>query len=162
MRLNLQGNADAVVARLGDVSPRAAANLETTVKALESELLDKVRTAAPERTGKLKQSIEGRTIATATGAIATVGANPSGGQSQGSRRDYYALWEEFGAKLPAHDILPSTKKVLHFAFGGREVFSRKVRFPGGEIDAKKFVHGPFQEMRGRIIAEIRKAVDDAL
>lgn len=158
MRLKLEGNADNLVARLGDVSPKAAANLKTTVERLEQDLLARVRAAAPVKTGALKAHIEGRTIATSSGAIATVGANPTGGSSQGSRRDYYALWQEFGAKLPAHFIAARNARAL--AFDG--VFRRRVRFPGGEIDAKKFVHGPFREMRGRIIAELRQAVENAL
>jgi len=162
MRLTLEGNADAVVARLGEIPPRVASNLEAVVKRLETDLLAKVRAAAPVKSGALQRGIEGRTIATPTGAIATVGANPTGGNSKGSRRDFYALWQEFGAKIPPHSILPKDKSALHFLSGGGDVFARRVQSPGGEIDAKKFVHGPFQDMRGRIVSEIRKAVEDAL
>jgi len=158
MRLTVQGNADHLVARLGDVPDKVAANLKTVVEALEGELLEKARAAAPERTGALKASIEGRTIATRSGAVATVGANPTGGSSQGSRRDYYALWQEFGATIPPHKILPDIKRAL--AFNG--LVRARAQSPGGEISAKKFIHGPFADMRSKILSEMRRAVEEGL
>jgi HK97 gp10 family phage protein len=142
MRLTIQNaGGDALVAKLGAVPAKVAENLKTTVEALEQELVEKIRNATPVRTGALKNSIEGQVISTAHGAIATVGANPTGGGSKGSRRDFYALFVEFGTQ----DRIQKTT--------GRKV---------GKITAEMFVHGPFNQMKGKILGEMRKAVDEGL
>jgi len=141
MRLKVEGNADHMVARLGEIPEKVAENLKTVIGALEEELVGKVRAAAPSRTGALKNSIEGRTIATRTGAIATVGANPTGGSSKGSRRDYYAIFVEFGTQ---ERIQKTTE--------------RKV----GKVVAEMFIHKPFADMRTKILSEMRRAVDEGM
>ena len=158
MRLQIEGNADNVVARLGDIPEKVAVNLKTTVEALEQELLGTSRAATPVRTGALQASIEGKTIAARYGAIAEVGANPTGGNSEGSRRAYYALFVEFGAKIPPHKILPNVKQAL--AFNG--IFVKRVQSPGGTIEAQKFIHGPFEGMRKQILAGLNEAVSEGL
>ena len=45
---------------------------------------------------------------------------------------------------------------------GRMIFASKVHFPGAKISAEKFLHGPFKEMRARIIGEIRGVVDESI
>jgi len=158
--VKIEGNVSNAVARLDSINARVANQLKTVVGALESELIGKVRAKAPQLTGALKQSIEGRVTATTTGAIAQIDVNPTGGASKGSRRWYYAIFVEYGAKLPARDILPDVNSVMRFAFGSGVVFTRKVHFPGGTVEAQQFLHGPFKEMRSRIEAQIKQVASN--
>ena len=159
----IEGDADIAVARFDGATDRTHAALRSVVEALAGELLGKVKAATPVRTGALRGSAEQRVDSASTGAAATIGFNPTGGASTGSRRDFYAIFVEFGASLPAHEILPDVKKALRFALeGGGAGFAKRVMFPGGEISAHEMLHGPFQEMRPKIYREIRKAVVEKL
>jgi hypothetical protein len=159
MTFTVEGNASNVVSRLEAIDDRVRNELKSVVGALESELLGKIKAKTPVLSGALKQSIEGRVVAARSGVIAEISANPTGGDSKGSRRAYYALFIEYGAKLPAHDIGPSATQALKFDGGAGAVFAKHVRFPGGKIDAQEMMHGPFDEMRPRIVAEIKAAVE---
>ena len=162
MSFTLEGNASNVVARLDSINERVSGELKNVVDTLEGELLEKIMAKTPVQSGALKASIEGKVTATRTGAIAEISANPTGGTSTGSRRAYYALFVEYGAKLPPHEIDADTKQALRFQLGGASAFAKKVQFPGGEIEAEEFMHGPFRQMRPRIEREIKAAVTEKI
>ena len=162
MKLRIEGTADYIIAKLDPLDREAAQKLKTVIDGLKEELVSKVKAAAPKKTGALANSIEGKTTQLVTGATASVFANPTGGTSKGSRQAYYALFQEFGANLPERDISAKDKPMAFRNAEGRMIFASKVHFPGAKISAEKFLHGPFKEMRARIIGEIRGVVDESI
>ena len=81
---------------------------------------------------------------------------------KGSRRAYYALWVEYGAKIPAHKIVPSVAQVLAFQMGGKAVFAKAVMTKPAILPAQQPIHGTFKDMRKEILSDLRKAVEGAL
>jgi hypothetical protein len=158
MSFKLESNTDNVVARIGAIDDRIRASLLTAVEALKDELVDKIKARTPVRTGALRDSISGRVTSGPTGVTATVGANPTGGESKGSRRDFYAIFIEYGATIPPHKILPDVKQALHFG----DVFARAVNAPGGTVEAQEMVHGAFKDMRKKIVSDLKGAVNKKL
>lgn len=159
----IEGNIDNVVARIEKISPDAHANLEKTVDNLKDRLVIEVKARTPVRSGALRASIVGELHPGATGVSGQVSANPTGGESKGSRRWYYAIWVEYGAHIPAHKIVPSVAQVLaiHQA-DGKTIFAKSVMTKPADLRAQQPIHGAFKEMRKEILSDLRKAVEEAL
>ena len=143
----IEGNSSNVVARLDSIDERVASRLASAMQALESELIGEIKARTPVRSGALVASIQGRVAAGPTGAIAEITANPTGGMSKGSRAAYYALFNEYGTKERFHKRPPA---------GGEAPRSL------GKIEAKHFMHGPFDEAKPRIKEAIAAAVNDGV
>jgi hypothetical protein len=160
MSFKIEGNSANVVARLDAISPRVAEKLRNVVETLSAELLGKIKEKTPVKSGALRASMQSRVVATATGAIGEVGANPTGGNSKGSRKSYYALFIEYGATLPAREIVVSAGSVMKFSENAVDVYRRKVKFPGAKIEPEEMMRGTFKDMRKQIIARIAAAVKE--
>lgn len=158
----IESNVDNLIPRLDKMDQRIHANLEKTVENLKDQLVDKVKAKTPVRTGALRASVTGEVHSGSTGVTAEVGANPTGGNSKGSRRSFYAIWVEYGARIPAHKIVPSVAKVLAFQADGKTVFAKAVMTKPAILKAQQPVHGAFKEMRKQILSDLRTAVDSAL
>lgn len=68
---------------------------------------------------------------------------------------------EFGAKTPAHDILPKVAAVLAFQGDAGTVFARAVRSPGATIPPYPAIYPAFEAVSGQIEAALTEAVRDA-
>ncbi len=130
--------------------PKAMAKVVT---ALAIKLHTAVTNRAPVLTGKLRRSIFWDTAINPDQAMGRVFV---------SADTPYARMLEYGGKTKAHDIVPTKAKALHFFVGGKEVFAKVVHHPGSTFKARRYVHGPFEEMQPEIIARIEAAMHEAL
>ncbi|KAF2991154.1 HK97 gp10 family phage protein [Methylocystis sp. MJC1] len=158
----IESNVDNLIPRLDRMDQQIHSNLERVVEDLKGQLVDNVKAKTPVRTGALRASVTGEVRSGSTGVTAEVGANPTGSDSKGSRRSFYAIWVEYGAKIPPHKIVPSVAKVLAFQAGGKTVFAKAVLTKPAILKAQQPIHGAFKEMRKQILSDLRNAVDSAL
>ena len=142
-------DADRAVAAWEGRAARVPKAVGSVVVALTLKLLAAVQTRAPVVTGKLRRSIFQEVTLNEAQALGRVFVSPD---------TPYAKFVEFGTK--PHDIYPSKASALRFMVGGEEVFAKHVRHPGTK--AQLYVHGPFEEMKPDIIAQIKGAVSQAV
>ncbi len=140
------------VERLAAIDPRLRAGLLDAMAVFKDRLVADARARAPVRTGAYLASIKGVVYGSKIGVIGQVKA--------GSHEAWYAHILEYGAVLPAHDIVDASG-VMHFEDGAAEMFAKHVRFPGGRIAEKDILTGPFKAMSGEIRASIESVATAA-
>lgn len=159
----IESNVDNVVARVDKMDDAVRKNLERASTGLKDQLVDRVRTRAPVRTGRYKASITGKVVSGPTGVNSEVSVDPGSSGSAGSRKKYYALWVEYGAKIPVHSIAARNASALSFIWHGKRIVAQKVTWKNSAVvKGQEVVHGAFKEMRRQIIRTLKTAVDEAL
>lgn len=146
----------ALIARLGDVSMRMKAEVDTTVQKLGYALQARVQTnyltgqVLKVRTGRLRSSIaqgsgdsRSRFESTAEKAIAYVGTNVT----------YGVAWEK---GLPARDVAPVRAKALRFEIGGEVIFRKRVHIPAQP--PRQFLEPALRDLRPTIVYELGQAL----
>jgi HK97 gp10 family phage protein len=137
---------DKVLANMGRVPDRLNAELDRIVAQAGAIIQAEVRSRAPKRTGKLRESIrvETRRIGRMSVSAEVYSKSP------------VALWMELGAK--AHVIHARSKKAL-FWQGARHPV-RSVRHPG--TAPRPFMRPGFEAGKARVQAAMRFAVGRTL
>ena len=149
MNFTMKVDADSVIASLVERKARVPQKVSEVVHALTVKLQRAIEARAPVKTGKLRRSIFSEVIDNEYQALGRVYVSPD---------TAYAKFVEYGTR--PHDIYPTKASVLAFMMGGRQVFAKHVRHPGTK--AQFYMHGPFEEMKPEIIAQIEGAVRDSL
>ena len=70
----------------------------------------------------------------------------------------YAGIQEYGGKIPAHDITASKAKALAFSLRGSQIFASKVRHPGSTITPKAYLGASLAEFRDKIKSGFKEGV----
>ncbi len=78
----------------------------------------------------------------------------------GSNVDYMAA-HEFGATIPAHDIVPKSGKALRFMIGDRVIFATKVHIPEFELPARAPVQTGIEDRAQEYGQAISDAINEA-
>lgn len=135
---------DEVLFRIDQVPDFILAEIAAVANRLEAELLDRARAKASgdvlqERSGRFLASIEGNVKVNASGVVAEIFST-----------DAKAHILEYGASLPAHEILPNRAHALRFD----GVFASRVQFPGATLAPHPTIHAAFAEMEGEIYDEL--------
>ena len=149
---------EALDARLAALPSDMQALLEGKARALAEKLAAKVRDeklsgeVLQTQSGALKASIVAD-VSTEGGALmATVG-------SFGDVK--YAAIQEYGRRIPAHEILPDKASVLAFLIGGSQRFARRVEHPGSTLPARGYLSSALDDMRDEIVAELACVANQA-
>jgi phage gpG-like protein len=153
----IQVDSRAVTARLESMPARIHARLEQTVYALAERLRSHViqdkllGQVLNRRTGRLGQSIQQKVDSTATGITGTV-------YSAGDVK--YAAIHEFGGHIPGHEIVARNAQALAFMMGGKQVFAKRVNWPGATMPERSFMRSSLADMRDEIVEKMTQAVQD--
>lgn len=138
--------------RLGKLEPAVHDALVVAVTIDAGELLGEMQSLASGdlvqvRTGKFLKSFKASVRQRQNRVSATVGT-----------KSPLAHILEGGAKIPAHDIVPSKARALLFmARAGGQTFAAKVRSPGGTIGARRIVETAFDNMKDYIREDLMDA-----
>lgn len=142
-------------ARLFAMPDRVRAALYRRVSALAVQLADRVRRklsgeVLQVRTGRLRASIfedvrQGKSSVEARVA------------SSGDVK--YAGIHEYGGTIPAHVVVPSKARALHWlAPSGASVFATRASIPAVTMPERSFLRSSLAEMRAQIVEELTEAV----
>lgn len=145
----------AVQARLDSMPARIHARLKQTVYALAEKLRSHViqdkllGQVLNRRTGRLGQSIQQKVDSSVTSVTGTV-------YSAGDVK--YAAIHEFGGQIPAHEIVARNANALAFMMGGKQVFAKRVQWPGATMPERSFMRSSLADMRDEIVQKMTQAV----
>lgn len=74
----------------------------------------------------------------------------------------YAAIHEFGGHIPAHEIEARNAQALSFAWNGKQVFAKKVYFPGADMPERSFLRSSLSEMKDEIVSGLTQAVNEGV
>ena len=104
------------------------------------------------RTGRLGQSIQQKVDSSATSITGTV-------YSAGDVK--YAAIHEFGGHIPAHIIEAKNAQALAFVMGGKQVFAKRVNWPGATMPQRSFMRSSLADMKDEIVQKMTQAVQES-
>jgi len=145
--------------RLARMPDALAAALLAKSQALKDALVGNVRDGKlsgevlAEKTGLLKNSIDGTAVDTGQGVSASVfvsGDVP------------YAAIQEYGGDTKAHVIEALNGKALAFGWQGKQAFFTHVNHPGSAIPERSYLRSALEEMQGDIESDFMEALGEAL
>jgi hypothetical protein len=139
--------------RLDAMPDALRTRLRSIVQTLDNELLSRVQSKTPVKTGKLLASFRGHVRSTKTKVSGTVTID----KSIKGERGIGAIIEA-GATVPAHEILPNVKKALAFLGSAGQVFAAVVHHPADNIPAVHMLSSSLDEMSGEIVTELEDTV----
>jgi hypothetical protein len=142
---------------------RLPAGVDTVLAAKAAALADRlVRHVADDK-------LSGQVLKTRTGALkASIAAEVTAQDGVVRARVFsagdlkYALIQEVGGVIPAHDIVPVKAKALAFLVGGRQVFAAIVHHPASTIPAHAYLSGALNDLAPSIVSELIGAVAVAI
>lgn len=143
MRVSTTADAQKLLGKLNQASPRIRRGLEDWAYLAGITLQKEAAIRAPRRTGNLARSIQFEL----TGMAVRVGSD-----------DPIAKIMEFGSR--PHVIQPRSKRVLRFQSGGQVRFSRKVNHPGTR--AYRFLRGALEAKQDYLSRLARSMVTEQL
>lgn len=74
----------------------------------------------------------------------------------------YAAAHEFGATIPARQIVPTNAKALRFQIGDRVIFAKRVNWPGAKLPARAPVQRGLADCWGDYQRAVAAAVTKAM
>src|ERR1700744_3353847 len=95
--------------RLEEMPDRVRTSLRSIVQTLDNELLSRVQSKVPVKTGKLRASIRGHVRSAKTRVSGTVNVDKNAHGERG-----IAAILEGGVDVPAHQILPNVAQAMAF------------------------------------------------
>ncbi len=146
----------AVRLRLDSMPDAVRANLKSVAQTLDNELLSRVQSKTPVKTGKLLASFRGHVHASKTKVSGTVNVDKNVRGERG-----IAAIIESGAEVPAHTILPDAAHALSFLMDAGQVFASIVHHPADTVPAVHMLSDALAEMEGEIVSEMEEAVRNA-
>lgn len=146
------------------------ARLQAMPSKVKAALLRKVTELAFKLESKIKaDKLSGQVLNVRTGALRASIANEVtdtttsvSGRAFSSGDVKYAAANEFGATIPAHEILPSKAQALAFVLQGKQIFAKRVQMPAVTIPERSFMRSSLADMKPEIIEGLTEAVKDAL
>lgn len=105
------------------------------------------------RSGRLGQSIQQKVESTGSSITGTV-------YSAGDVK--YAAIHEFGGYIPAHVIEAKNAQSLAFTMGGRQVFAKRVNWPGATMPERSFMRSSLADMKEEIVQKMTLAVQEGM
>ena len=140
-----------------DVMPdRVREALRDITRTLANELLARVQSLTPVKTGLLEASERAVVRVSKTRVSGTVNVSKSAKGQRG-----IAAILEGGADVPAHEILPDAKSALSFVVNGKQAFAAVVHHPADKVPASRMFEQAFGEMEGEIVSEMEETVKNA-
>lgn len=162
IKIELQGDRE-LIARLGTLNDRIKEAMKSSITALVINLRTKVMSeylSGPTgehtlsvQTGNLRRSVKWQVKDEEEGVEGTV--------SYGADVPYARI-HELGGTIHIPEIRPVVAQALHFWWGGREMFLKKVAAHDVEMPARAPLRTAFQASVPTIKAELEKAVRRAL
>jgi phage gpG-like protein len=149
----------AVQARLNVMPDKVRARLEQAVYILAEKLKSHIvqdkllGQVLNRRTGRLGQSIQQKVDSSATAITGTV-------YSAGDVK--YAAIHEFGGHIPARVIEAKNGKALAFTMGGKQVFAKRVNWPGATMPERSFMRSSLADMKDEIVQRMTSAVQEGM
>ncbi len=156
--LTVQIDDRAVRARFDAMPAKVRASLERTVYTLAEKLRSHIiqdkllGQVLNRRTGRLGQSIQQKVETNSSGITGIV-------YSAGDVK--YAAIHEFGGHISAHEIVAKNAQALSFSMGGKQIFAKRVNWPGATMPERSFMRSSLADMKQEIIDKMTLAVKDA-
>lgn len=154
---SIQVDDRAVRARLDAMPDRVRARLERAVYTLAEKLRSHIvrdkllGQVLNRRSGRLGQSIQQKVESTGTSITGTV-------YSAGDVK--YAAIHEFGGHISAREIVARNAKSLAFVMGGKQVFAKRVQWPGATMPERSFMRSSLADMKEEIVQGMTLAVQE--
>jgi hypothetical protein len=153
MGFEVKVDATRVRVRLDAMPDKVRTALRSIVQALDSELLSRVQSNTPVKTGKLRSAFRGHVRAGKTKVSGSVDVDKSINGERG-----IAAIIESGANVPAHEILPKIAKALAFMGSAGQMFAARVQHPADRVPAFHMLSDALADMQGEIVSEIEETV----
>lgn len=147
------------VLHLDEITPAARVRLLNVTDAIAQAMAvdAKARAAAHIRFEGAKP---GQYLASITGGVSAKTENRVTGYVRSGHPLAHLL--EYGAKTPAHQILPKVADVLRFFGPSGLVFAKAVNHPGATIPAYPAIIPAFEAKRGAITEALTRAVREGV
>jgi hypothetical protein len=145
------------------------ARLDAMPAALHGALLARVTTLAATLEDRVREKLGGAVLVPRSGALRRSIASEITDETERvlarvfSAGDLpYAAIQEYGGRIPPHEIVPRKAAALAFLVAGKPVFAKRVRFPGAVIPEHAYLRGALGDLAAEIVAGLKQAVTDAI
>jgi hypothetical protein len=147
-----------VQVRLDAIPDTLRTNLRSIVQTLDSELVTRVQSNIPVKTGALRSAIRGHVRSSKTRVSGTVNVDKSAKGQRG-----IAAILESGADVPAHEELPDIKKAMMFLGGSvGQLFAASVQHPADHVPALHMFRDALASMQSEIVGEISQTAKQSV
>jgi phage gpG-like protein len=152
-----------------DLRDDYSASLAGMPDRVRQALSSKANVLAVALEAKVQQKLSGGVLNMRSGALAssiitTIDESSAGVSVRiGTSGDVkYAAIQEFGGTIPPHEIVPDKAKSLAFAFGGKQVFAKRVNLPAVTLPERSYLRSSLAEMTEEIAEGLSAAVVEAI